>query len=235
MLERVLCGLLILVATLEAGWAGPVGAGLKALESQPFAATAQVVEVRGERGDPEPPEWVFLLADSKARGGVREVTLANGKILSERTPLRGILRAIGLEPLDVKAMSVDAEEVFRIAHKEAVKAALGFDWLDYALRTDPRTKVPMWDVRLYNKMGAAVGSVRISAVDGTVEGGFQAEPGARARAEATPVSKEGGLLGSVGQTLGRAAKSTQDSTLQFIGTLQEEVVGERTIGPKENE
>ncbi|MFA7345146.1 MAG: hypothetical protein WC003_12655 [Terrimicrobiaceae bacterium] len=229
------CVLFVLAAEAVAAPAGPVLSGLDAIASQPYAASAKVVEIRGERGNPQPKEWVFLLGDSTARGGVREVTVADGKITSERTPLRGVADVAGLAPLDTRALAVDADEVFRIAHKEAIKSELGFDWADYTLRTDPDSHVPVWTVKLYDHMGAPVGTARISAKGGTVVAPLQPDPGAKARAEATPTSKGGGLLGNFGKAASRAAKSTKDSTLHFLGTLQEEFVGERTIGPKDEE
>ena len=43
-------------------------------------------------GDPQPETWRILLDDPKAGGGVREVEVSNGKIISERTPLRSAVR-----------------------------------------------------------------------------------------------------------------------------------------------
>ena len=235
MLRQFFCIMLAMAAGVAAAGAGPVLSGLKAIESQSYAATAKVVEIRGERGDPQPREWVYLLSDSSARGGVREVVVVDGKIISERTPLRGMADVAGYAPLDTKALAVDADAVFRIVHKEATKTELGFDWIDYTLRTDRDSNAPVWTMKLYDRMGAPVGTTRISAKGGTVVSELQADPDARARAQATPVSKGGGILGNVGKAAERAAKSTSDSTLHFLGTLQEEFVGERTIGPKEKE
>ena len=227
--------MLAMAAGVAAAGAGPVLSGLKAIESQSYAATAKVVEIRGERGDPQPKEWVYLLSDSSARGGVREVVVVDGKITSERTPLRGMADVAGYAPLDTKALTVDADALFRIVHKEATKTELGFDWIDFTLRTDRDSNAPVWTVKLYDRMGAPVGTTRISAKGGTIVSALQPDPDARARAQATPVTKGNGVLGNVGKAAGRAAKSTSDSTLHFLGTLQEEFVGERTIGPKEKE
>ena len=226
---------LLLAAKVVASPTGPVQAGLQAIESQPYAASAKVVEIRGERGDPQPKEWIFLLSDSTARGGVREITVTDGKITGERTPLRGMSDIAGLPPIDTHMLTADADAVFRIAHKEAIKSELGFDWIDYTLRTDADNKAPVWTVKLSDHMGAPVGTVRISAKGGTVVSSLQPDPDAKARAEATPASKDGGILENVGKAAGHAAKNTKNSTLHFLGTLQEEFVGERTIGPKDGE
>lgn len=235
MLRLVFFSLVLFVAGAVASPAGPAFSGLKAIQAQPYAATGKVVEIRGERGDPQPKEWIFLLKDSSARGGVREVTVADGKIVSERTPLRGMADVTDLAPLDTSVLSFDADGVFQTAHNEAKKSELGFTWVDYTLRMDAGTNAPVWNVKLYDHMGASVGTMRISAKGGTVVSSLQTDPDARARAKATPVTKDGGLIGGVGKAAGRAAQSTKDSTLHFIGTLQETFVGERTIGPKEEE
>ena len=226
---------LMIFAGVVTSPAGPVLSGLKAIESQPYGATAKIVEIRGERGDPQPKEWVFLLNDSTARGGVREVTVADGKITSERTPLRGMADVADLPPLDTRLLTADADAVFRAVHKEAAKRELGFDWIDFTLRTDAGIKAPIWTVKLFDRMGAPVATARISAKDGTMVGSLQPDPDAKARAEATPASKDGGIIGKVGKSAGHAAKDAKDTWLHFIGTMQEEFTGERTIGTKDSE
>ena len=235
MLRLVFWLFLVMSVEAVASPAGPVLSCLKTIESQPYAANSKVLEIRGERGGPQPKEWVFLLSDSTARGGIREVTLADGNITSERTPLRGMADIAGLPPIDTSTLTADADEVFRIVQKEAKKAELGFDWIDYSLRADSGTKEPVWTVKLYDHMGAPVGTARLSAKGGTVVSSLQPDPDARARAEATPTSTEGGIIGTVGKAAGRAAKGAKDSTLHLIGTVQEQLVGERTIGTKDNE
>lgn len=214
--------------------AGPAFSGLRAISEQPYGATARAVEIRGERGAPQPDEWIFLLSDSKARGGVREVTMSGGRITAERTPLRGMADVAGMVPIETKDLSTDADEVFRIVHREAVKSQLGFHWLDYTLRNDPQSQAPVWTVKLFDNMGAQVGTIGISAAGGTVVRPLQASSVERARPDAT-ASGLSGIAGDVSTAAGRAAKNTEQSTLRFIGSLQEVFTGERTIGPKEDE
>jgi len=227
-----------LMLAAVSSWAAPAGpafAGFSAIASQPYGATARAVEIRGERGDPQPKEWVFLLSDPKARGGVRELTIVDGRITAERTPLRGMADVSGLEPLDRSSLRFDADRVFSTVHREATNNEIGFEWLDYTLRTDPQSQAPVWDVKLYDHMGAQVGSIGISATGGSVVRPMKASPVARARPGSTPAeSGLGGLAGDVSTAAGRAAKDTKDSTLRFIGSLQEVFTGERTIGPKED-
>jgi len=205
---------------------------LRAMEGRPYADTAKIVEVRGDRADPFPREWIVLLNDSSARGGVREITIAGGKIASERTPLRGQSETIGLLPMERGKLSFGADGVFRLVQQEAVRSKVGFHWLDYVLRGDPGSKVPVWQVRLYDHMGASIGSMAVSAQDGTIVRALQVESVARPESPGTSVGK---LVDGVGGSVGNVARKTKDSTLRFIGTLEKEFLGERTIGPKEGD
>lgn len=229
----------LLLSAAPCAWAAPSGpsfSNLKLIESQPYGSKSQVVEIRGERGAPAPREWVYLLNDQSARGGVREVVVSDGKITSERTPLRGMTEVGDLKPLDPAVLNTDADAVFKKIQAESEKNEIAFHWIDYTLRIGGEKSAPIWSVRLYDNMGAVVGICSISAVNGAVLAGLKPDPEAKARAEATPPKDPaGGVLGGVGKAAERAAKSTKDSTLHFIGTLQETFVGERTIGPKEDE
>jgi hypothetical protein len=165
---------------------------------------------------------------------VREVAVAEGKITSERTPLRGTADVTTLTPLDTKSLAFDSDKVFQTVQEEAAKKEIGFHWIDYILRTDPQTGTPVWHVKLYDYMGAPTATIRISATRGAIISPLQKSP--EVHAEPTPKEKAmGGILGNVSKAAGRAAKSTKESTLRLIGNIQEELVGERTIGPKEEE
>ncbi|MEI6279259.1 MAG: hypothetical protein WCQ16_07755 [Verrucomicrobiae bacterium] len=226
--------LFFFAATAVASPGGAAFSGLEAVKVQSYGKSAQVMEIRGERGEPQPQEWTLLLSDTKARGGVREVTVADGKITSERTPLRGMTDIAGLTPLDTNRLAFDSDKVFRVVQAAAKKNEIGFHWIAYTLRTDAPSNAPVWNVKLFDHMGASVGTIRISAADGSIVNRLQASPAARV--EPTPAEHAlGGILGDVSKAVGTAVKGTKDSTLRLIGTIQEELVGERTIGPKEEE
>ncbi len=213
---------------------GSAFSGIEAVKEQPYGKSARVMEIRGERGEPQPKEWALLLSDPKARGGVREVAVAEGKITSERTPLRATSDITALTPLDTKGLAFDSDNVFQTVQAEAAKKEIGFHWIDYVLRTDPQTGTPTWHVKLHDYMGAPVATIQISATRGAILSPLQKSP--EVHAEPTPKEKAmGGLLGDVSKAAGRAVKSTKESSLRFIGNIQEELVGERTIGPKEEE
>ena len=212
--------------------AGPASGVYKAIAPQPYASQAQVVEIRGERAEPQPQEWIAVLRDPTARGGVREIAVVDGKIVSDRTPLKAAAEIADDLPIPRANLIVDSDQIFRIAQREAVKNEVGFHWVDYKLRADPESRAAVWSVSMYDELGAVVGSMKISAQGGTLVQGFTLPPGSQNAATPSP---SGGLVGDTARSVSKAAKKAQDSALRFIGTLQEEFVGERTIGPKEDQ
>lgn len=235
MLRTMFRTLVLLAAAAAPALAGPAFSAIETIRSQPYGESARAVELRGERGAPQPREWTILLADPKARGGAREVTFAGGQIVAERAPLRGLPDISGLAPLDTTKLTFDSDKAFRIALDEANKRQIGFHWLDYSLRNDPASAEPVWTVGLFDHMGASVGTIRVSASTGAITRPLRTS----ARQESAPPSRPsrplGGVVGTVVSSVERAAKTTANSTLRIVGTVQETLVGERTIGPKEDE
>jgi hypothetical protein len=45
----------------------------------------------------------------------------------------------------------------------------------------------------------------------------------------------GGFIGRVGGTVGNVGNAVKDTTLRTVGTVQEFLTGERTIGPKDED
>jgi hypothetical protein len=233
MIRTAILSVFLGTATLLAENAGSALAAMQTVAGQPVAQSAAFIELRGERGDPMPSEWAVLLADPSARGGVRELTVANGKINSERTPLAGYSEIASRPALDRTKVAVDAASVFDITQREAVQSQLGFHWLDYTLATDPQTLQPEWTVRLYDSSGSLVGTTRIAALSGEVlEPLVPAESGRNAQGYGKRV---GGLVGKVVDFTESTAKKVQNTTLRTVGNIQEFLVGERTVDAKDDE
>ncbi len=210
---------LILSAVVFAN-AGPAFGVFPAIEAQPYGKRSSVVEIRGERGQPQPTEWIVVLNDPTARGGIREVTIAKGRVTSERTPLRGMAAYSDKLPLERNTLAADADRVFLAAQQQAVNNEMGFHWIEYRLETDPQSRAPVWNVRLFDNLGAALGTLRVSAQSGKVVSPFVPDP---VLEQAAPEVKKKDSMG----------KKASDSMMRFVGSLQEAFTGERTVGPKD--
>ena len=202
---------------------------------------AALVEVIGERGEPRPSEWKVIYSDPGARGGVKEVVTSGDVIVSERTPLRGYPGVAGARPINLARFKIDSDRAFDIANRQAANRRIGFNWLDYTLRTNNVTGAPMWILRLYDNMGAQVGSMQISAEDGSIIAPLRPSSAVVRQDVEEDVEEEvssverriGGVIGTVGGTVERTALKVRDATLRAVGTVQEVLTGERTIGPQD--
>lgn len=197
--------------------------------------SATLVESIGQRGEPRPQEWKFIFSDPGARGGIREISVADDAVVSQRTPIRGYTGASAQPAVSLSRLNLDSDAAFEIANKQAIARQVGFQWVNYTLRANNVTGMPMWVVQLYNHMGVRVGVVQISAENGEVIMPLEvaAEPPLDSPRKSGTERKIGGLIGTVGATAERVGTTVRDGTLRAVGTVEEVLTGERTIGPKE--
>ena len=202
--------------------------------------SASLMEVAGERGEPQPQEWKVVFRDSTARGGIREIVASGDVVVSQRTPLKEYA-GVGNEPtIALARLNLDSDRAFEIANKQAIAKKISFSWVDYSLRADTAGGVPMWVLRLYNNMGLNVGVTQISAENGSVLMPLQptAPPPTERQEQFSDSStgrQVGGFIGRVGGTLENVGTAVKDKTLRTVGRVQEFLTGERTIGPKDDD
>lgn len=239
-MKRILA-LLIATSALVGAVQAQVNSAYSALRTaQRVASTGSLVEVKGERGEPQPQQWVILYNDPQARGGVREVVVANGEVVSQRTPLNGYSGITSQPSIKLSRLNLDSEAAFQIANKQAQQRQVGFNWVDYNLRAESTTGSPVWVMRLFDNMGAQVGTMQVSAEDGSVVVPLQIAQ-VRSNEDTSQFSdsgtgqKMGGLIGTVTGTVERSANTVKNVTLRTVGNVQEFLTGNRTIGPQDDE
>jgi len=127
-----------------------------------------VIEVKGRNGSPQPASWLVLINDPLARGGVREIEVAKGHIISERTPVKSYSGQGDAIVLNFKMLNLDSEGAFTVAESEARNAKIGFFGADFLLRADDAGNAPIWVVQLLDADKRSLGSVSIAANTGTV-------------------------------------------------------------------
>ena len=125
-----------------------------------------VISVTGVEGDPQPATWKIMLDDPRARGGVREVEVAAGRIVSERTPVRSVAGSSEGATIKTARLNLDSSGAFAVASHTAEKSNTHFETVSYTLRTDERGE-PTWIVTLQNG-SRPVGTIAIGANRGTV-------------------------------------------------------------------
>lgn len=201
------------------------------------AQLANLVELRGADGAPQPTQWTLVLKDDGARGGVREFVVNQKGIAGERAPLlAGAAASAGTVP--AASLKLNSTGAFTTVNREASKARLGFDKVNYRLQI--KGGVPVWHVQLFDVEGNEVGAIGLSAADATIISPLRAAPSSaasgpvaaqpRAQTKAAPASDNrplgqrwvegGGLLGHVdrwSQRTWKATSETAERTLKATG------------------
>jgi hypothetical protein len=143
---------------------------LRTIGSERGADSLQhVIEVEGHTGVPEPDVWRVVLDDPAARGGVRELDVSHGKIVAEHTPIKAYGGSAQGALIDFHKLNLDSSGAFTVAEKQAEKAHIGFDAVDYTLRTgDGPDAGPVWVLHMVDDKGHSVGSLSLAADTGVV-------------------------------------------------------------------
>ncbi|MGC1480739.1 MAG: hypothetical protein WA771_09565 [Chthoniobacterales bacterium] len=174
---------LIPILVVAVAWSASAETAYEALQvikgDRGDAILDQLVEARGEGGDPQPQTWTIVMIDPSARTGIREFVVSRGRIQSERTPVRGYDGLNRLPPINFTRLNLDSDGAFSLAEKEATREKVGFNSIDYTLRTQVSSGSPIWVVRLFDYMGAPVGTVEVSAETGKVAKSLRLDPDAR--------------------------------------------------------
>ena len=133
--------------------------------SQGKEALNHVLELRGRAGSPQPAVWKITLDEPRAHGGVRELEVQRGKIISERTPATA--RTAG-SPMNFTQLNLDSDGAFTVANQEAQKAAAPFDHVDYLLRSGTGGGAPVWQIEITDSKLGRAGSIDIAADTGAI-------------------------------------------------------------------
>ena len=126
---------------------------------------SRVIEVRGRNGIPQPDVWKVIASDPSARGGLTEVEIQRGKIISQRTPTARA--ANSSQTMDFNQLNLDSDGAFTVANQELQKRTLPFDRVDYLLRSPGSGKPPVWHLELYDR-GTKIGTMEVAADSGIV-------------------------------------------------------------------
>ncbi len=124
----------------------------------------RVAEVHGRNGVPAPAVWKVVFEEPRARGGVREMEVQRGQVISERTPTGKVLGSA----MNFNQLNLDSDGAFTIANQQAEKAGVAFDRVDYLLKAGANGGAPVWELKLLNSREGQVGSLHIAADSGTV-------------------------------------------------------------------
>ena len=136
---------------------------------------SRVISVTGVDGDPQPRTWKILVGDRATTGGVREITVEDNRIASQRTPNRSVVGSTEGHTINTARLNLDSTGAYSVASHTAETSHVTFSLVSYTLRTDDRGN-PTWIVTLEDRSRKPLGTIHIKANDGRisrVEGMYQ--------------------------------------------------------------
>jgi len=140
---------------------------LKVVGTHNRSALRRIVSVTGVDGDPQPATWRVTIADRTAPGGMREFEIADGQIVSERTPSRNIVGTTEGATIDTAQLNLDSSGAFTVASYTADKSHTTFSLVSYTLRTNERG-FPVWIVTVQDESRRPLGTIHIGANKGNI-------------------------------------------------------------------
>jgi len=170
-----------------------------------------VISIAGVEGDPQPETWKIMLDDPRVRGGIREVEVANGRVVSERPPVRSVTGSTEGATIDTARLNLDSSGAFAVASHTAERSNTAFATVSYTLRTDQGGE-PIWIVTLVNKSSRPVGTIYVGANRGTVtrtEGMFAGASMDEVETDSEE-ENEGGILSTTKARVKHAFHRTQE-------------------------
>ena len=126
-----------------------------------------VISVAGVNGSPQPETWKVLIDDPGARGGVRAIEIADGRIVSERGSGGAVAGSSEGATVNTAQLNLDSTGAYAVASHTADKSGTPFETVSYTLRTDERGD-PVWIVTLQDNARRPVGTIHINASRGNI-------------------------------------------------------------------
>lgn len=160
-LHRLANWILIFVGTSAFGVEETAYTALRVIgKAQGKEVLSRVISLQGRNGAPQPAVWKITLDEPKARGGIREVEVQYGKIISERTPTAP---RTSTGKMNFSQLNLDSDGAFTVANQAATKVATPFDRVDYLLTSGTNGGAPVWHLQLTEIKTGPAGTLEISA------------------------------------------------------------------------
>jgi hypothetical protein len=162
----------------ESGKAGRTMSAFEAVGLLPAEEQAALARIEGRDGTPNPERWHLLLYDPAGEAGLREITVADGKIAGSH-PVSQFAQSLAKSDVFAgNSLLFDSVHVARIAQEYCRTNGVTAVALHYSLRKGGSDAAPVWTVFCVNAKGEELGHIVVTAGGGAVtfHPGFAAEP-----------------------------------------------------------
>jgi len=173
-----LCLIGVTAIAQESGKAGRTMSAFEAVGLLPAEDQAALARIEGRDGTPNPDRWHLLLYDASGESGLREVTVADGKIAGSHPVSQFAQSLAKTDVFAANSLLFDSVHVARIAQEYCRTNGVTAVALHYSLRKGGPDASPLWTVFCMNAKGEELGHIVVTAGGGTVmfHPGFAAEP-----------------------------------------------------------
>ncbi len=132
------------------------------------AVIENIVEMKGRRGQSQPREWWIVVRDERSRSRLRTMWVGDVRATDEGENKEFYPKLLPLGFIAEKKLKMDSPAAFNILIREATVARIGFDSVDYKLRSKEFSDEPVWSLTVKDVRGNVVGKVILSGFDGRV-------------------------------------------------------------------
>ncbi len=127
-----------------------------------------IVEMRAFNGVPQPQEWNVVVYDPASITLLNEYWLGDGRAANEGPYDKIYPDKAPIGYIDFNKLKLDSTAAFTVAEGEARRARVGFDSLNYVLRSREYSNEPVWILALIDADKRLVGKVHVSGLTGSV-------------------------------------------------------------------
>jgi hypothetical protein len=128
----------------------------------------KIVEMKGRRGQSQPREWWIVVHDERSPYRLRTMWVGDVRATDEGENDDFYPGEIPIGFANTKKLKIDSKAAFEVLLREAHRAKIGFDSVDYKLRSIEFGDEPVWSLTAKDERGKVVARVILSGYDATV-------------------------------------------------------------------
>jgi len=168
MFRLLLPALSVLLVFSASGHGAHPESALGVLNSLPAAYRHGVVWLSADNADPHPERWYVTARNADRSGMPMNLTIARGRIISERPAFSPRLITRQITPMNPAAIRVNSTDLWRTASRIARDTGRRLGSMSLQLHQDGRKAAPAWSVWCYDRNGRYIGYFSALATTGDV-------------------------------------------------------------------
>jgi hypothetical protein len=163
-----LSALLTLLVFPSIGQSANRDSAIGALNSLPPVYRNGVVWLSADHASPHPDRWYAIARNAARRGQPMDLTIARGRIISERPARNPRAFSRQLSPINLRSIRVNSPDLWRTADRLAANRGRRLGSMSLQLQRQGPHASPFWSVWCYDRRGRYIGFFSALATTGAV-------------------------------------------------------------------